>query len=57
MRLMIAPLVVGSGRRLVPEGPRTRLRLISNETASAGLAVHTYESAELPDYGTYRSEG
>jgi len=57
IRLMIAPLVVGSGRRLFPEGAaRTGLRLISNETTAAGLAVHTYESAELPDYGTYRTE-
>jgi dihydrofolate reductase len=58
MRVMIAPVVVGAGRRLFPEGgPRAGLRLISNETTSAGLSVHTYESAELPDYGTYRSGG
>ncbi|MFD1521929.1 dihydrofolate reductase family protein [Pseudonocardia yunnanensis] len=57
IRLMVAPLVVGSGRRLFPEGTaRTGLRLISNGTTAAGLTVHTYESAELPDYGTYRTE-
>jgi dihydrofolate reductase len=57
IRLMIAPLVVGSGRRLFAEGAaRTGLRLVGNETTAAGLAVHTYESAELPDYGTYRTE-
>jgi dihydrofolate reductase len=57
VRLMIAPLVVGSGRRLFPDGgARTGLRLTSNGTTAAGLTVHTYESAELPDYGTYRTE-
>jgi dihydrofolate reductase len=56
MRMVIAPVVVGGGRRLFPEGGAPAgLRLISNETTPGGLAVHIYESAGLPEYGTYQS--
>lgn len=54
LRLLIAPVVVGSGRRLFPEGGAPAgLRLLRNETTLAGVAVHVYESAGLPEYGTY----
>ncbi|WLQ05923.1 dihydrofolate reductase family protein [Arthrobacter oryzae] len=54
LRLVIAPVVLGSGRRLFPEGgAEAGLRLIRNETTPGGLAVHVYESAGLPEYGTY----
>ena len=56
LRLLIAPVVVGSGRRLFPEGGAPAgLRLLRNETTSGGVAVHVYESAGLPKYGTYES--
>jgi dihydrofolate reductase len=56
MRMAIAPVVVGSGLRLFPEGGAPAgLRLIRNETTPGGLAVHIYESAGLPEYGTYQS--
>lgn len=54
LRLVIAPVVLGCGRRLFPEGgAEAGLRLIRNETTPGGLAVHVYESAGLPKYGTY----
>lgn len=54
LRLVIAPVVLGSGRRLFPEGGAAAgLRLIRSETTPGGLAVHVYESAGLPKYGTY----
>lgn len=54
LRLVVAPVVLGSGRRLFPEGGAAAgLRLIRNETTPGGLAVHVYESAGLPKYGTY----
>ncbi|MDV8148036.1 dihydrofolate reductase family protein [Arthrobacter sp. B10-11] len=54
LRLVIAPVVLGSGRRLFPEGgAEAGLRLIRNEATPGGLAVHVYESAGLPKYGTY----
>jgi dihydrofolate reductase len=53
-RLVIAPVVVGSGRRLFPDGGApTGLRLIRNDTTSGGLAVHVYQYTGAPEYGTY----
>ncbi|TPQ21712.1 dihydrofolate reductase family protein [Streptomyces sporangiiformans] len=57
LRLVIAPVVVGHGRRLFPDGGAPAgLRLLSNETTPGGLAVHIYESAGLPEYGTYGAD-
>jgi dihydrofolate reductase len=54
MRLVIAPVVVGDGRRLFPVGGSPAgLRLVSSETTPGGLAVHVYEPAGEPKYGTY----
>ena len=56
LRLAIAPVVVGNGRRLFPEGGAPAgLRLLRNETTPGGIAVHVYESTGLPEYGTYES--
>jgi dihydrofolate reductase len=44
--LMIAPLVLGSGRRLFAGGTRASLRLIDASTSSAGLVMATYERAQ-----------
>ncbi|HYZ10720.1 MAG TPA: dihydrofolate reductase family protein [Actinomycetota bacterium] len=42
-RLMIHPLVLGSGRRLFPEGlPRIPLRLLDSKTTSTGVLIVTY---------------
>ncbi|WP_406369059.1 dihydrofolate reductase family protein [Streptomyces sp. NBC_00647] len=54
VRLMIAPVVVGGGRRLFPEsGAATGLRLLSSETTPNGVTAQVYEPTGLPRYGTY----
>lgn len=54
LRLAIAPVVVGEGRRLFPDGGApAALRLMSNETTPGGLTVQVYESAGAPEYGRY----
>jgi len=55
LRLVIAPVVVGNGRRLFPAGGApVGLSLLRNETTPGGLAIHVYETAGLPKYGTYQ---
>lgn len=54
LRLAIAPVVVGTGRRLFPDGGAPAgLRLVGQQTTPGGLSVHTFESTGLPEYGTY----
>ncbi|MFB6960662.1 dihydrofolate reductase family protein [Streptomyces sp. NPDC056309] len=56
-RLMVAPVVVGCGRRLFPDnGVPARLRLLSNETTPSGVAAQVYEPTGLPPYGTYEAD-
>jgi dihydrofolate reductase len=55
LRLVVAPVVVGTGRRLFPDGGAPAgLRLVSNASTPGGLAVQVYETAGPPAYGTYR---
>ncbi|GAB2840695.1 dihydrofolate reductase family protein [Streptomyces deserti] len=57
LRLVIAPVVVGQGRRLFPDGGAPAgLRLKHSGTTPGGLAVHVYEAAGLARYGTYGAE-
>jgi dihydrofolate reductase len=42
--LTIAPLVLGTGRRMFPEGVYTSLRLTDSTTTSKGVIVATYET-------------
>ncbi|MFI0240375.1 dihydrofolate reductase family protein [Streptomyces sp. NPDC016845] len=57
LRLVIAPVVVGTGRRLFPDGGAPAgLRLLSSTTTPGGLAIHTYASTGRPEYGTYGAE-
>ncbi|MER5220453.1 dihydrofolate reductase family protein [Streptomyces flaveus] len=57
LRLAIAPVVVGTGRRLFPDGGAPAgLRLLSNETTPGGLTILVYESTGLPEYGTYGAD-
>jgi dihydrofolate reductase len=57
LRLVIAPVVVGTGRRLFPDGGAPAgLRLRETDTTPAGLSIHVYESAGAPRYGTYERE-
>ena len=58
LRLAIAPVVVGTGRRLFPDGGAPAgFRLVSNETTPGGLTILVLESTGLPEYGTYGAEG
>ncbi|MGH2655771.1 MAG: dihydrofolate reductase family protein [Actinomycetota bacterium] len=46
-RLMIHPLVIGSGKRLFAEGgPRIPLRLVDSIISSTGVLILTYERAD-----------
>ena len=54
LRLVVAPVVVGHGRRLFSDGGAPAgLRLRSSETTPRGLALQIYAWAGLPDYATY----
>ncbi len=44
--LMIAPLVLGSGRRLFPDGVQASLRLLDCTATSTGAIVASYEPRE-----------
>jgi len=43
--LMIAPLVLGTGRRLFAGGTQASLRLVDSITTSTGVLIATYEAA------------
>jgi dihydrofolate reductase len=43
--LMIAPLVLGTGRRLFAGGTHASLRLVDSSTTSKGVVIATYEPA------------
>lgn len=54
LRLVVAPVIVGHGRRLLPDGGEPAgLRLISSETTPGGLALQTYAVTGRPEYATY----
>ena len=45
-RLMVFPVVLGSGRKLFPDSPRTwPLKLIGSQAFSTGVVVNTFEPA------------
>jgi dihydrofolate reductase len=49
VRLAIAPVILGHGRRLFQEGGAPAgLRLLHNETTPPGIAIHVYQTAGLP---------
>src|SRR5262249_20253194 len=54
LRLVVAPVVVGAGRRLFPPGGAPGgLRLSDHDVTPGGLALHTYEWVGSPEQGTY----
>ncbi|MGA5896792.1 dihydrofolate reductase family protein [Streptomyces venetus] len=54
LRLAIAPVVLGQGRRLFPDGGAPAgLRLVSHRTTPGGLSVHVFEPVGAPEVGTY----
>jgi dihydrofolate reductase len=44
--LLIHPLVLGSGRRLFPDGTGAALRLVGTKTTKTGVVIATYRPAE-----------
>jgi dihydrofolate reductase len=51
-RLLIFPVVLGTGKRLFAEGSApTAFRLTGSTTNSTGVTVQTYERAGEPEYG------
>jgi dihydrofolate reductase len=53
LRLVIAPVVLGHGRRLFSGGAAAGLRLVDKRATPGGLVVQTYETAGPPQYATY----
>ncbi|SOD58770.1 Dihydrofolate reductase [Streptomyces zhaozhouensis] len=57
LRLMIAPVVVGAGRRLFPaEGTPAGFRLERSETTPSGVTAQVYAATGAPAYGAYGPE-
>lgn len=57
LRLAIAPVVVGQGRRLFPDGGAPAgLRPVTHEMTPGGLSVHVFESTGRPEYGVYGAD-
>jgi dihydrofolate reductase len=56
-RLWIYPVVLGTGRRLFGDGiAPAALRLVDSKTTSTGVAVHVYQPAGKPTYGSFALE-
>ncbi|GGT51746.1 dihydrofolate reductase family protein [Streptomyces purpureus] len=54
LHLLVFPVVLGKGRRLFAEGTQpTAFRHTDARTTGSGIAVHTYELAGRPAYGSY----
>lgn len=54
VHLLTFPVLLGAGRRLFAEGAvPTAFRHVSGSTTGAGVAIHTYERAGRPTYGSY----
>jgi dihydrofolate reductase len=45
LRLLIHPIVLGSGKRVFADGDRVPLKLISSRTLSTGVVYAVYEPA------------
>ncbi|MEV1293686.1 dihydrofolate reductase family protein [Pseudonocardia sp. NPDC049635] len=57
LTLVVAPVVVGAGRRLFPDpGLETALTLTGSRTTPAGVGVLTYQVGGRPEYGLIEVE-
>lgn len=53
-RLLVYPVVLGKGKRLFREGNvPAALRLVDTKTTGTGVAIHTYQSAGKPEFGSF----
>ncbi|MFF5971147.1 dihydrofolate reductase family protein [Streptomyces sp. NPDC012769] len=53
LHLLVFPVVLGAGRRLFREGATpSAFRLTDARSTSVGVAIHTYERAGRPEFGT-----
>lgn len=54
LRLLIYPVVLGTGKRLFADGALpTAMELANSRTTGTGVAIHTYKWAGRPAYGTF----
>ncbi|MGK5554586.1 dihydrofolate reductase family protein, partial [Actinomadura kijaniata] len=51
-RLLVFPVVLGTGKRLFDGAVPTALRLVGSRTTSAGVMLQTYEADGRPGFGT-----
>lgn len=57
LRLVIAPVVVGQGRQLFPDGGTPAgLRLVSHETTPSGLSAHVFDCTGEARFATYGAD-
>jgi dihydrofolate reductase len=56
-RLLISPVVLGSGQRLFVEPRPAALRLLDTRTTKSGAVVATYQPAGAPSYGSFELDG
>ena len=53
LHLLVCPVVIGKGRRLFADGAvPTAFRHAGARLTGSGVAIHTYELAGRPEYGT-----
>jgi dihydrofolate reductase len=52
-RLWVYPVVLGRGRRLAEGGPARALSLVETKTTGSGVAVHVYQPAGPPRFGSF----
>ncbi|WP_198547517.1 dihydrofolate reductase family protein [Streptomyces jeddahensis] len=58
VHLFTFPVVLGTGRRLFADGAVPRaFRLTASRTTGKGVAIHSYDLAGRPTYGSYELEG
>jgi dihydrofolate reductase len=56
-RLFFYPVVLGEGKRLFADGTvPAALRLVDTKTTGAGVAIHVYQPAGKPQYGSFAIE-
>jgi dihydrofolate reductase len=52
--LLFFPVILGAGKRLFGGGSFPKaLTLVSSKTTSSGIAIHVYENAGKPTYGSF----